>query len=77
MTTMPPQSPIGFSSLQVSPSSSLTASRTGYRPDNMMSRFLPAASTTRWMVGTSWLVAQDFGVGSRSDQVLPPSVLRL
>ncbi len=77
IATMPPKSPIGFSSLHVAPSSSENAIRTGYSPLNMMSRFFPAASTVRYIVGTSLEVSHDFGVGSRSLQVSPPSVLRL
>ena len=42
-----------------------------------ISRFFPFASTTRWIVGTSLLVAQLAGVGRRSDQVSPASLLRL
>ena len=43
----------------------------------MIMRFFPAASITRWSVGTSSEVSHDFGVGSRSIHVLPPSLLRL
>ena len=39
--------------------------RIGYRPLNMMIRFLPAASTTRCSVGTSSDVSHDLGVDSR------------
>ncbi len=77
IVTTPPKSPIGFSSLQLAPSSSVTAMRIGYSPLNMMMRFLPAASTTRCSVGTSSEVSHDLGVGRRSLQVLPPSLLRL
>jgi hypothetical protein len=67
---------MGLSSLQVAPSSSVTAMRTGWSPLNRMMRFFPAASTTRWSVGTSREVSQDLGVGRRPLQVRPPSVLR-
>ena len=76
MATMPPKSPIGSSGVQVRPSSSETAMRIGYRPENRISRLPPARSTTRWIVGVSFEVAQFSGVGRRSDQVRPPSVLR-
>src|SRR5436190_19656755 len=74
---MPPKSPIGFSSDQLAPSSSLTAIRTGYKPLKRMTRFFPLASTTRCSVGVSSDVSQLLGVGRRSDHVLPPSALLL
>ena len=49
----------------------------GYIPDHPMSRFLPVASTTRWIVGVSSEVAQFSGTGNRGLQVRPASVLRL
>src|SRR5436190_682714 len=62
IATMPPKSPILLSSDQEAPSSSLMAMRIGYRPLNMITRFLPEASTTRWRVGVSLDVSQLLGV---------------
>ena len=73
---MPPQSPTDSSSLQVSPSSSETARRTGCSPEKITSRGFPPGSTMRWIVGVSCEVAQLCGTRSRSLQVRPPSVLR-
>ena len=65
MVTTPPKSPIGSSGVQFRPSSSLTAIRIGYRPEKMISRFTPRGSTTRWIVGVSFEVAQ-FSKGTRA-----------
>ena len=50
--------------------------RIGYRPENRISRFLPRGSTTRWIVGASFEVAQFSGtweaVGPREAAVGAP-----
>jgi hypothetical protein len=75
IATMPPNSPIGSSGVQVRPSSSDSARRIGRMPENRTSRALPARSTRRWIVGVSWLVAQFSGTGSGALHVRPPSLL--